>query len=315
MCKQLHMPAQSGSSTMLDRMRRGYTRQAYDDLVEHVRELVPGVSLSTDIISGTLLLLYAGAALLSCRTGALRNMHSRCAKSRLPNLFPLLAFCKFLWGFYGSEHWSAAFHAPDFEDVVASIWAALHQSSPRRAHTYMDCFCAAGFCSETEEEHLDTLDLMRKTQYDQAFMFAYSEREKTHASRHLEDDVPAEVKSRRLQEIIATFREWQLKQYQAEIGRTHLVSFLFLSAGAEQVLHKLLIAALMKQSQAACGIKASIPLLLCYTAVSMHKMSSAATYITSKYSSYDRLHVLLGSCQLASDRRLAAENGSFWCFH
>lgn len=51
-CKQLHMPAQSGSSSMLERMRRGYTRQAYDDLVQHVRELVPGVSLSTDIISG-----------------------------------------------------------------------------------------------------------------------------------------------------------------------------------------------------------------------------------------------------------------------
>ena len=51
-CKQLHMPAQSGSSSLLERMRRGYTRQAYDDLVDHVRELVPGVSLSTDIISG-----------------------------------------------------------------------------------------------------------------------------------------------------------------------------------------------------------------------------------------------------------------------
>ena len=65
---------------------------------------------------------------------------------------------------------------------------------------------------------------MRKTQYDQAFMFAYSEREKTHAARHLEDDVPAEVKSRRLQEIIAVFREGQLKQFQSEVGRTHLVS-------------------------------------------------------------------------------------------
>lgn len=53
-CKQLHMPAQSGSSSMLERMRRGYTRQAYDALVQHVRELVPGVSLSTDIISGVL---------------------------------------------------------------------------------------------------------------------------------------------------------------------------------------------------------------------------------------------------------------------
>lgn len=85
-----------------------------------------------------------------------------------------------------------------------------------------DC-CAAGFCGETEEEHLDTLDLIRKTQYDQAFMFAYSEREKTHAARHLEDDVPPDVKSRRLQEIIAAFRDGQLKQFQAEVGRTHLV--------------------------------------------------------------------------------------------
>ena len=65
---------------------------------------------------------------------------------------------------------------------------------------------------------------MQKTQYDQAFMFAYSEREKTHAARHLNDDVPAEVKSRRLQEIITAFREGQLKKFQAEVGRTHLVS-------------------------------------------------------------------------------------------
>ena len=51
-CKQLHMPAQSGSSTMLERMRRGYTRQAYDDLVQHVRDVIPGVALSTDVITG-----------------------------------------------------------------------------------------------------------------------------------------------------------------------------------------------------------------------------------------------------------------------
>lgn len=51
-CKQLHMPAQSGSSSMLERMRRGYTRQAYDALVQHAREVIPGVALSTDIISG-----------------------------------------------------------------------------------------------------------------------------------------------------------------------------------------------------------------------------------------------------------------------
>ena len=81
----------------------------------------------------------------------------------------------------------------------------------------------AGFCGETEEEHQDTLSLMQQTQYDQAFMFAYSEREKTHAARHLPDDVPAEVKSRRLQEIIATFRDGQRRQMEAEIGCIHLV--------------------------------------------------------------------------------------------
>ena len=80
-----------------------------------------------------------------------------------------------------------------------------------------------GFCGESEEEHQDTLDLMQRTQYDQAFMFAYSEREKTHAARHLQDDVPADVKSRRLQEIIAIFRDGQLRQNEAEIGHVHLV--------------------------------------------------------------------------------------------
>ncbi len=51
-CKQLHMPAQSGSSSMLGRMRRGYSREAYDLLVAHVRGLLPGVALSTDMIVG-----------------------------------------------------------------------------------------------------------------------------------------------------------------------------------------------------------------------------------------------------------------------
>ena len=56
---------------MLERMRRGYTRQAYDDLVQHVRELVPGVSLSTDIISG----MYA--AIAQCKV--LTNVLLACA--------------------------------------------------------------------------------------------------------------------------------------------------------------------------------------------------------------------------------------------
>ncbi|KAK3244452.1 hypothetical protein CYMTET_45932, partial [Cymbomonas tetramitiformis] len=51
-CKQLHLPAQSGSSTNLQRMRRGYTREAYLELVDHVRAAIPHVALSSDFISG-----------------------------------------------------------------------------------------------------------------------------------------------------------------------------------------------------------------------------------------------------------------------
>jgi radical SAM superfamily enzyme len=51
-CKQLHMPAQSGSSSVLERMKRGYSREAYDALVAQAREVVPNVALSTDIITG-----------------------------------------------------------------------------------------------------------------------------------------------------------------------------------------------------------------------------------------------------------------------
>jgi tRNA A37 methylthiotransferase MiaB len=51
-CRSLHLPAQSGSSAVLERMRRGYTREAYLDLVQHVREMLPGVALSSDFICG-----------------------------------------------------------------------------------------------------------------------------------------------------------------------------------------------------------------------------------------------------------------------
>lgn len=70
-----------------------------------------------------------------------------------------------------------------------------------------DCGISAdiisGFCSETEDEHKDTLSLMEAVGYDFAYMFSYSVRPKTYAERNYPDDVPAEVKNRRLQEIIA----------------------------------------------------------------------------------------------------------------
>ncbi len=130
-CKQLHLPAQSGSTAVLARMRRGYDREAYLALAAHVREALPGVALSSDFISG--------------------------------------------------------------------------------------------FCGETDAEHADTISLLRTVRYETAFMFAYSRREKTAAARHLADDVPADVKQRRLAEVIATFREGATARAAAETGALHCV--------------------------------------------------------------------------------------------
>ena len=58
-CKYLHLPAQSGSSSMLQRMKRGYSREAYDGLVERARQVLPNVALSTDIIAGGSVMWYA----------------------------------------------------------------------------------------------------------------------------------------------------------------------------------------------------------------------------------------------------------------
>jgi tRNA-2-methylthio-N6-dimethylallyladenosine synthase len=109
-CNYIHLPVQHGSTAVLERMRRTYTRDAYLDLVDRARRIVPGVSLSTDLI--------------------------------------------------------------------------------------------AGFCGETEEEHRETLSLMESVRYDHAYMFMYSERPDTYAARRYADDVPEDVKKRRLTEII-----------------------------------------------------------------------------------------------------------------
>lgn len=131
-CKQIHMPAQSGSTTMLERMRRGYSREAYLALVDNMRAVIPGVAISSDFI--------------------------------------------------------------------------------------------AGFCGETEEEHADTISLMRQVCYDQAFMFAYSVRARTHAAHRMEDDVTQEEKLRRLREVIDTFSEVVTRKNHIEDSdRLHIV--------------------------------------------------------------------------------------------
>ena len=131
LCNYIHIPAQAGSSSMLERMRRPYTREEYLSLVELMKETIPGVSLSTDII--------------------------------------------------------------------------------------------AGFCDETEEEHQETMSLMKEVEYDLAYMFAYSERERTLAHRKYEDNIPEEIKKRRLSEIIQQQMSIQEKNNLKELGNRHLV--------------------------------------------------------------------------------------------
>lgn len=81
----------------------------------------------------------------------------------------------------------------------------------------------AGYCAETEEEHKDTLSLMKMVRYDYAFMFKYSERPDTLAAKKYPDDVPEEVKSRRLQEIINIQQESSHNNNLKDIGKTFRV--------------------------------------------------------------------------------------------
>lgn len=78
----------------------------------------------------------------------------------------------------------------------------------------------AGYCTETEEDHQLSLALMRECAYDSAFMFKYSERPGTYASRHLADDVPEETKVRRLEELIALQNQLSLESNQRAVGQT-----------------------------------------------------------------------------------------------
>lgn len=131
LCNYIHIPAQSGNNEVLERMRRPYTREQYLKLIDRMHEIIPGLTLSTDIITG--------------------------------------------------------------------------------------------FCHETEEEHKDTVSLMAEVKYDLAYMFAYSERERTLAHRKYEDDVPEDVKKRRLTEIIEQQMNIQEELNKKEIGKRHLV--------------------------------------------------------------------------------------------
>jgi len=81
----------------------------------------------------------------------------------------------------------------------------------------------AGFCTETEEEHKDTLSAMEYSRYDMSYMFFYSERPGTLAARRYTDDVPEEVKKRRLQEIVELQNRLSLESNQNDLGKTFRV--------------------------------------------------------------------------------------------
>lgn len=127
-CDHIHLPVQSGSSSILKKMNRKYDRQWYLDRIKAIREIIPGCGITSDL------------------------------------------------------------------------------------------FC--GFCSETEEDHQETLSLMRLAQFDLSFMFKFSMRPGTYAHSHFEDDVPEEVKSRRLEELIALQSQLSRESNKRDIGKT-----------------------------------------------------------------------------------------------
>ena len=81
----------------------------------------------------------------------------------------------------------------------------------------------AGYCTETEEDHQESLSLMRECAYDSAFMFKYSERPGTYASKHFQDDIDEDTKVRRLNELIALQNELSAESNRKCIGKTYEV--------------------------------------------------------------------------------------------
>lgn len=130
-CHHIHLPVQSGSNRILEKMRRRYTREWYLERVAKIRSVMPDCAISTDVI--------------------------------------------------------------------------------------------AGFCSETEEDHSDTLSLFGKVRFDAAFMFFYSERPGTLAARKYPDDVDAPTKTRRLEEIIALQNRLSLESNRRDVGHSFQV--------------------------------------------------------------------------------------------
>jgi tRNA-2-methylthio-N6-dimethylallyladenosine synthase len=94
-----------------------------------------------------------------------------------------------------------------------------------------------GFCTETEEEHQQSLSLMEYCKYDLAYLYFYSERPGTLAARRFKDDVPLDVKKRRLQELVDLYRAHSLDSMQRDVGKVFKVLVEGTSKKSEDELH------------------------------------------------------------------------------
>jgi tRNA-2-methylthio-N6-dimethylallyladenosine synthase len=126
-CNYIHLPVQSGSSKILQKMNRGYSKEWYLKRIKSIREIIPDCAISTDIITG--------------------------------------------------------------------------------------------FCDESDEDFQQTLDLMKKVEFNFSYMFFYSERPKTLAERKYKDNVPLEIKKSRLQKVIDLQKEHSLKINESSVGK------------------------------------------------------------------------------------------------
>ncbi|MEA3451267.1 MAG: TRAM domain-containing protein, partial [Bacteroidota bacterium] len=94
-----------------------------------------------------------------------------------------------------------------------------------------------GFCGETENDHKETLKLMKEIGFDYAYMFKYSERPNTFAARNLDDDVSEEIKSRRLSEIIELQSKLSLESNKKDLGKTFEVLVEGISKKSDKQVH------------------------------------------------------------------------------
>jgi tRNA-2-methylthio-N6-dimethylallyladenosine synthase len=100
----------------------------------------------------------------------------------------------------------------DYRTIVKNLRAAM-------PHIALSTDILTGFSGETDEDHQQTLALMREIRFDSAFMFAYSERDLTFAAKKLPDDVPADVKKARLADIVALQEKISADVFASQVGR------------------------------------------------------------------------------------------------